>query len=470
MNCEYNIKVYEQTSIWAEQLKTDPAFTDSDIEELKCHLIDIAEDLRGKGLNEEEAFIIATSRLGDASYLKFEFEEVNMPVIMMRKTILVLSGILAYFFLYFLMVSSTRLLVILLNKTNDEPQQNIGYVIFYIVAFHFSLIISTLIFFLQGKKMVKKAISIKIRPQHTIILFWCVVSLIFADLWLIQIIKGTFEIGSYTNTLLYPIFDYCGYSFPAITILCYIILYKRYYFIFNQSPSDSGLYDEFPSIPQDWNTELPSIFLAEKQTKNEFSGQLEELINIGLDENEAWWIAQKRNGLITSQKIVCNAIINEGNQMYTFLIILSGVLIYFLLYFLLFSSARIFFTIIQYFENDPLLNIKRTWSFVLIYQSLFIFFTINLYLLNENFIQRIKQIRIKPTHTLYIFFTTIALAITDRCFYPITKNSIGLDYGTRMKFYEIFFYSNFSFPLIILSGFLMLFYKYYRDNSRILKG
>jgi hypothetical protein len=92
MNREIKLSIDEQASVWAEHLRTDPSFTDSDVEELKSHLIDLSEELRLSGLNEEEAFMVAASRLDVTSTLKKEFEEINLPVIQLRKTILVLSG------------------------------------------------------------------------------------------------------------------------------------------------------------------------------------------------------------------------------------------------------------------------------------------------------------------------------------------------------------------------------------------
>lgn len=466
MNSEYNISLHQHASIWAEQLKTDSSFTGSDAEELKSHLIDLAEELKEIGLDDEEAFSIALSRLGDTLLLKNEYEEVNTPVIQMRRIVLVLSGILTYFLLYFLMISSTRLLVILLYQIKDNPEQNISIIIYYVTAFHLFMIISTIVLNFWGEKIAKKIVRLKVKPQHTFILFVGTISLVLSDQRLRVFIRSLFEIGSYTQTHLYSIFDYSGYGFPLIMILCFIVLFKKYYLLIDVSSTDSGLSDGCLSPHHIANADLPAGIDSEEQLQNQTEGQLDELIKLGLDEEEARWVVIKRKGLISSQKNDYETANSPGFQMRFILSILSGVLVYFFLYFLLCSSSSILFTILQQFENDPLINIKRTWSYVLIYQALFIFFTASLYILDYNLVNRIKQIHVKPTHTYWIFLATIVLAITDRCFYPIVKNAVGQNIAFRYKLGYIFYISDYSFPFIICFCFLLLFYKYYRDNIK----
>ena len=459
VNSEYPVKIHQQVSAWAEQLKADPSFTDSDVEELKSHLLDLTEKLKESGLNEDEAFIIALSRFGNTSVLKSEFEEVNTPIIQVRKAILVLSGILVYFLLYFFMLAVTRLHVILLFQYKNDPEQNIRYVLYQVIAFNLLLIISTIIIFFCGKKLIKKIVSFKIKPKHTLALFAGVFCIALVDQWLGQIIKKTFEIGWYTNTQLYTIFDYSGYSFPMIMIFCFIVLYRKCYLIISQESTNSELSEEWPFTPSFSNTERIVLFDFKEQLKDQFNNQL--------DDEEAKWVMMKRKGLLPPEKNDYGYVADSDKQLHILLIILSGALVYFFLYFLMYSTARIFFIVLQYFESDPLLNIKRIWSYVLVYQSFFVFFTASLYIKDKNLVKRIKQVHLKPIHTLLIFFATVVLSITDRCLYPLTQHAIGHDLVLIYMFGYVFYFSNYSFPFILWACFLVLFFKYYRDNIRI---
>lgn len=62
---------------WNEQFKTNFVYAQSDLLELKDHLINEIDNLTNSGLSEEEAFFIATNRIGDKEKLNKEFSKVN---------------------------------------------------------------------------------------------------------------------------------------------------------------------------------------------------------------------------------------------------------------------------------------------------------------------------------------------------------------------------------------------------------
>ena len=242
-------------------------------------------------------------------------------------------------------------------------------------------------------------------------------------------------------------------------IFCFIVLYKKCYLIINQESTNSELSEEWPFTPPLSTTDLSIHFDFDEQIENQFNNQL--------DEAELKWVMMKRKGLLPLEKNDYGYVADSDKQLHILLIILSGALVYFFLYFLLCSSSKIFFVVLQHLGNDPLLNIKRIWSYVLIYQSLFVFFTASLIIKDKNLVQRIKKIHLKPVHTLLVFLATLVLAITDRCIYPLTQHTIGHDLVLIYMFGYIFYILNYSFPFILWACFLVLFFKYYRDNIRI---
>jgi len=457
-----NNKIYQQASSWAEQLKSEWSFTNNDIEELKSHLIDLIEELKKKGLDEEEAFMIASARLGDPTSLTSEFEEVNIPNIQMRKAILVLSGVFVFFLLYFLMLFIIRLLIICLHKISTTHETNFRIIVYFVISCHFLLIVSTLYIYFIEKSKIARLELLKIQPRLTFWLYLGVIAVAILDLWLKVIIMSRFEPGGYTSNHLYTLFDYIGYSFPFIIIICFFVLYKRYYLSINDRNSSLNLNTKLLSQQGDGLMKSSEIQFSIEQHYN----QIEDFKKIGLEYEEAEWIIQKRMGLQTQSEEVMEKSHNNS-QMRLLLYVLSGILVYFLLHFLLFSTTRIFFTVLQYFENDPLSNIKRTWSYVFIFQLLFIFSSISLYLRDNNIVKIIKRLSFKPIHVKCIFLATIFFAFMDRCFYPISKFSIISDYNMKIKLSEVFLYTSYSFPFIICACFLMLFSKYYRDNIQI---
>ncbi len=61
-NIEFNIQ--EQIDRWVINIKSEPSITESDSEELKSHLLDSIDQLKDTGLNDEEAFWVASRRIG----------------------------------------------------------------------------------------------------------------------------------------------------------------------------------------------------------------------------------------------------------------------------------------------------------------------------------------------------------------------------------------------------------------------
>jgi hypothetical protein len=453
---------------WVDQLKSVPSLTTSNSEELKNHLLDTMDNLKAAGLDDEEAFWIASRRLGDISILKDEYDEVNMPVIQMRKIILVFSGILVFFLLYSLMHLTTKLLFFVLYQINYNPAEIIRYVVIYLSAYHFIFIFCTILLYFFGKRIVTGIKKLNFKPRHTILLFAGVFCIVVINLWFQNTIREIFDPDIRTLTKYYATFDYSGYTFPLIIIICFLMLYKRYY-----SASSiveilhGGLPQESNMLKEDAIIETRVNLTGGECLKNKFSVQWEKLKEIGLDEEEASGVLLKRQGLELPHKDEYNAVNQSESTMMTFLTVLSGVLVYFFLYYLQNSAARILLTVLQHFENDAILNIRRTWTFVIAFHFILIFFATSVYLLDMNVIQRFKRIIIKPVHTKWLLFATIFLALVDRCFSPISKNAIGYELALKFEFENIFNISQYSLLFVVGVCFLILFNKYYHNNIKI---
>lgn len=394
MSSEAKFDLYGQATLWADQLRTVPSFTISDAEELKGHLLDIAEDLVSQGLSEAEAFAVAASRLGRPSELKDEFEEVNTPVIQLRRTILVLSGILVFFLFFYFLVSTTRLLVLALDHFSTNVVLNYRIVFSYVGFYLMLIVIATVIIYFSDLKKIERLEYKKIKPGHMLILYGSTLILALINNWLTNKIHGLSVRAYHAFYLQYTLFDYLNYLLPLISITCFIVLYKK-----------------FNRLKISDHEELP---------------------------------------------------------MKTTLLVLSGILVYFLLHFLLHSSARILFSALEYNLDDPELNNRRIWSFVMTYQLLFVLLTTAIYFLDKNLVKQLKNLNLKPAHTLWLLFATIFLAILDRLFLPIAARMIR-NSGPEIdhKYWDVFTISDLSLPFILGACFLVLFSKYYRDNIKI---
>lgn len=454
MNVEMYANIDQHASRWAEQFKPDLAFTESDIEELKCHFIDLVLELHDRGLNLKAALFIASLRLGDQSSLKEEFEEVNLPVIQMRRTIFVLAGILTFFSFYFLMLFTTCTLVLSTYRMNIKPETQFTFIISFVVIFHLCFIVATIILYFFKSKYLQTGFKLRIKPIHTTYLFINVVILAVLYVWFKSMIFSRFPFGSYLYDSITTLVDYLSYSLSLTLIICFLFLFKKYYKYYDRG----------------WNEmNSPSIKVVESAIDSEFSTNINSHKNedydfeaIGLDENEISKLEKYLNDGDGALSADNEPSVGYESQSSIILSILSGILGYFVVYFFLFASARIFFVIMQLLNNDSLLNIKRTWSFVMFFQFIVVLFAMSIYFLDRIIANRISKIKITPGFTSKIFITTIFFAIVDRCFIPITKNVIGQNIEYKLELIKVFTVTNYTLPLIICTSFIILFNKYYR--------
>jgi hypothetical protein len=78
---------------WRETLAQSPAFRSENLDELESHLRDSVVDFQNRGLSPEEAFAIATGRIGNSEALEREFGRVNGKSVWLDRVLWMLIGI-----------------------------------------------------------------------------------------------------------------------------------------------------------------------------------------------------------------------------------------------------------------------------------------------------------------------------------------------------------------------------------------
>ena len=86
----------EQIARWRAGLAESEAYSTADIDELEAHLREEVGQLTAAGLSEQEAFLVAGRRLGDAAALENEFAKVNGRYILRKRLFWMTAGAFAY--------------------------------------------------------------------------------------------------------------------------------------------------------------------------------------------------------------------------------------------------------------------------------------------------------------------------------------------------------------------------------------
>lgn len=129
-------RLKDSIEIWKQKLSSSNSFTNSDIEELESHLLDEIDILKEKELTEEEAFYVASNRLGSVELLSSEFTKINTKSIYLKRVVWLLGG--------YILISFIQQLI----STFSLFSTNYIYTIntFYAIKFpYLSLIISIII-------------------------------------------------------------------------------------------------------------------------------------------------------------------------------------------------------------------------------------------------------------------------------------------------------------------------------------
>jgi hypothetical protein len=129
------LAIEDRIDRWYNNIRSGSGFTDADAEELKCHLLDLMEDLQDAGLDEEEAFIIALRRLGNVDEFEAEYRQENEDVLQTRRSAIILSGVLIYFFCFHLVGSLAKLTFVSLLKLDVPGPQ----IIFWLTRFFYTI-------------------------------------------------------------------------------------------------------------------------------------------------------------------------------------------------------------------------------------------------------------------------------------------------------------------------------------------
>jgi hypothetical protein len=81
---------------WRNELTAQPQLTPDDRRELEKHLADSMAELRGRGLNDEESFWLASRRIGQPQQLAEEFEKANPQKIWRERAFWMIASILLF--------------------------------------------------------------------------------------------------------------------------------------------------------------------------------------------------------------------------------------------------------------------------------------------------------------------------------------------------------------------------------------
>jgi hypothetical protein len=93
MDTQSSFDLNQAIQTWRENLANSPAFHRENLNELESHLRDSVATWQTRGLSAEEAFLIATRRIGQNHQLASEFGKLNRGTVWLERALWMLIGL-----------------------------------------------------------------------------------------------------------------------------------------------------------------------------------------------------------------------------------------------------------------------------------------------------------------------------------------------------------------------------------------
>lgn len=213
---------------WYTGLKSSPELTNEDAEELKLHLSDSISNLVESGLDEEEAFLIATKRMGYLADCEKDYSDANFSVKQLYKTLIVFTGVILYFLLDNLIGATSKLLIIVIRLFDFETLIAIVFYKYYIIIIHLIFVVFTASIYFMEDKVVSNLSKLKMTPRKTLYLLIATIIMSILNLSLLPLVKNSLKGANDFRGVFHDINRYYEFSFPFLIGCAFLILYLRY--------------------------------------------------------------------------------------------------------------------------------------------------------------------------------------------------------------------------------------------------
>ena len=220
----------ENINTWIEKIKTEPSITEADLEELHSHLLDIIDDLKSKGLDDEEAFMVASKRLKISDDVATEYRMENNSILQMRRSLNILGGVLVFFFIYYFIKTLSKVaFVSIYVLSNSYGTLAIYWYEGILISWYFIFLLFLVSVYFLEKKGIFLIEKMKLKPKLTILLFLLTVVFGLADLYILRIIKKVLKGDDFVMSRYAHLSNYFELSFPFVVCIGFIFIYYKYY-------------------------------------------------------------------------------------------------------------------------------------------------------------------------------------------------------------------------------------------------
>ncbi len=224
---EFNLD--EQLESWVCQIELKPSVKKSNTGELKSHLQEMYSDLIQSGLEEPEAFFIASRRLSEKYGFRNDSTEKKEEKLRIGRSLNILGGILAYYLLYFFTKSTARGLLCIFLYFDINGEAATGWYNRYFFTIQFILFLFFVRIYFLENKTISFIEKIKIRSKHALLMLLSTIFFAILDVSLLPVVKWYIRHDRYSLTRYWNAEIIFLYSFPLLICIAFVAIYAIYY-------------------------------------------------------------------------------------------------------------------------------------------------------------------------------------------------------------------------------------------------
>ena len=167
----------EQINRWRGNLAQSETLGSSDIDELESHLREEIENLTALKLSDEEAFLVATYRLGDTARLSDEYAKINLGKRFRQNVSWMITGMLTYLLATHFATAISKGCVLLAANSGITGYRSLGFIGFgsqiltLITTFFLGYFICRLIIQRPGFRKQIKQLTTRMRLLTVLLVF-----------------------------------------------------------------------------------------------------------------------------------------------------------------------------------------------------------------------------------------------------------------------------------------------------------
>ena len=290
--------------LWRENLAQSPALRTENLNELESHLRDSVAALQTRGLATEEAFLVATRRLGQSQQLEPEFSKLNRGNIWLGRAIWMLIGLQVWPFFDRLMSGIAGDLFALGSKIVPHSQSGVAWQVF--VSWLTQLPALILAVWLTWAVLGKTGkfggwIATKL-PKRSSFVLCCIAACVLAFLsyaLLIMLVVGQVKFSALPTVAIIARSRNFIAPLRSIGFAILTLVLARKLLGLHRITADETSFDLNQSI-QTWRKSLARRIASRRESRNELESQLRDSVATlqarGFSAEEGFLIATRRIG------------------------------------------------------------------------------------------------------------------------------------------------------------------------------